>query len=177
MRNFPFIVVGLLALILFSCNKTKETKSSATVEQNSNTVGGYEIDGDSLLLPELQFEIKLSEKAAARLKKDHESIIVQAYMSGVPRPDTKVQPDEMGELNLGSDHVELYSPGVATFENTKISKAAFESLQEKDFQVLINVFSGRRSTEMNLLDCEIVQEPISKVRGKKLVIRGKLIEE
>jgi hypothetical protein len=43
--------------------------------------------------------------------------------------------------------------------------------------VTVNVFSGRRSTKVNLLDCDIAEDSVSAVGGKRFVIKGKLIGE
>jgi hypothetical protein len=81
------------------------------------------------------------------------------------------------ELGLGAPEIELDKPGIAKFEKIKISKRAYQDLADKDFTVLINVASGRKSSGDNLLDCGIVQEPISKMVGKIHSLKGKLIRE
>ena len=83
----------------------------------------------------------------------------------------------MGEINLGSPHVELTQPGTAKFKGVRVSKAAYSLLKDKDFQVLINVFSGRKSSELNLIECDILQEPVTVVNATKHVLKGKLIGE
>jgi hypothetical protein len=39
------------------------------------------------------------------------------------------------------------------------------------------VYSGRKSTNVNLLDCDILQDFVSVVKGKRFLIKGKLIGE
>lgn len=130
---------------------------------------------DSVIIPEFAIEINLSEKAKAKLKKDNESTIVQAYFLGIPKDTLDSDYQKWGKTNIGQHRIELWDSKIAYFKNVKISKKALEDLSDKNFEVLINVFSGRRSTTFNLLDCRILQESISKVKGKRHLINGKLL--
>jgi hypothetical protein len=44
-------------------------------------------------------------------------------------------------------------------------------------QLLINVYSGRKSSPNNLLDCGIYEGPMQAVQGKSIPISCKLIGE
>lgn len=134
--------------------------------------------GDSLQVPTFEITIELDEKAEKKITDQHETIIVQANLFGTPKDsvDPKLV-TEMGELFLALPRVEISKPGIAKFENVKISKKGYEALADKDFIILINVFSGRKSSSDNLLTCDILQEPMSNVIGKPHVLKGKLIYE
>jgi hypothetical protein len=84
---------------------------------------------------------------------------------------------KQGEVAISSVNKELTSERVAKFEGIKFPRKLFNSISEKSFTVLINVYSGRRSGKLNLLDCDIYQGPVSGIKGKDIVIRGKLISE
>ncbi|NOT76283.1 MAG: hypothetical protein HOP08_15250 [Cyclobacteriaceae bacterium] len=159
---------------LTSCARKNETREIS----DADIIDGLTLEGDSIRLPSFDIEISLSDKAEKKLSNANETIIVQAYLSGTPK-DSVVSNliDEMGEVNLGSSRVELNKPGNAHFEGAKISTKAYSILKEKDFQVLINVFSGRRSSESNLIECEILQETITNIKAKKHTLKGKLIGE
>jgi len=184
MRFTAFI---LFSLILISCGnkKASEVKESPRTEADDDS-GSSAVDtttlrnsfsenGDSVMIPEFEIEITLSSEAEQKLKESRESIIVQAYISGIPKKGADVQVTEMGELNLCAPRVELTKSRVARFKEVNIARSDYNALEDENFQVLINVFSGRRSSEANLLDCDILQEPISVVRGQRHVISGKLI--
>lgn len=51
----------------------------------------------------------------------------------------------------------------------------FDQLSDKNFEILINVFSGRRSSQFNLINCDILQEPIFDVMNKRHILTGKLL--
>jgi len=131
--------------------------------------------GDSVILPEFEIELKLSENAEKKLKTDKESIIVQAYFSGIPKDTTMADYIDWGEIRIGSYKIELFDKRVARFENVKISKDAFELLSDKDFEVLINIFTGRRASSSNLLDTDNLQDGIESIKAKRHLLKGKLI--
>lgn len=147
------------------------TKSS----ENKVLIDSIRVLKDSVIIPEFAIEINLSEKAKAKLKKDNESTIVQAYFSGIPKDTLDSDYQKWGETNIGQHRIELWDSKIAHFKNVKISKKALEDLSDTNFEVLINVFSGRHSTTSNILDCGILQASIDKVKGKTHLINGKLL--
>ncbi|MCK6649454.1 MAG: hypothetical protein L6Q66_07350 [Bacteroidia bacterium] len=135
----------------------------------------FEFAGDSVILPEFEIELKLSENAEKKLKSDKESIVVQAYFSGIPKDTTMEDYIEWGNIKIGSARIELFDKRIARFENIKIHKETLELLSDKNFEVLINVFTGRRSSSNNLLDTDIIQEGIDSIKSRRHLLKGKLI--
>jgi len=176
MKYIPVIIVSILVLV--ACSNGTEKKSASDEEYENNLPAGLKLLGDSIVLPSFQITIELTPKAERKLSNDNETIIVRAYLSGEPK-DKVTSPliDEMGLINLGESEVELKKQGTAKFENINVSREAFDLLKKKDFQILINVFSGRKSSDLNLLDCEILEESVTEVRAKKHTLKGKLIGE
>jgi len=176
-----------LMAILFSCTSNEGKNSGAIADSvgnhavlNGDTAGGMgylTMDKDSLLIPSFKIEISLSGQANEKLNRSKETIIVAAWFSGVPKDTTSKEYAESGEMFLASAKVELSNSRVASFEGIRFSKAAYDSLADKNISVLINVFSGRRTTQDNLLDCNILSEKMSAVKGQKFVLTGKLIGE
>lgn len=138
---------------------------------------GFRVIGDSVQIPGFIIEINLSPAAEKELKDQHESVIVQAYFSGEPKDTTSEEYQEEGVLNIGSYRIELFDTRTAIFNHIKIKKALFGELENKNFEVLINVFSGRHSSELNILNCDILQENIRSVAGKKFTLNGRLIRQ
>jgi len=155
-------------------------KQDSILKNSNGNVGKsmrdkFEFVGDSVLLPEFDIELKLSDSAEKKLKLEQESVIVQAYFSGVPKDKTMKEYIEWGEISIGSFRVELFEERIAIFENVKISKKDYDLLSDKNFQVLINVFTGRRKSEDNLLSTGIIQDGIDVIKAKRHIINGKLI--
>ena len=119
--------------------------------------------------------MELSEKAINKLTEDKESVIVQAYFSGIPKDTLNKDYEIWGNIHIGGHNIELWNSKIASFKNIKLSKQTFDELTDPNFEVLINVFSGRHSTTSNLLDCETIQESIDSLKGKTHLIKGKLI--
>lgn len=170
----------MFALTLLDCSSKQENKPIDSVSNPSETseVLGLRSIGDSLLVPSFEILIELDEKANHKMISQSETIIVSAELFGTPKDsvDSSLL-TELGELYLATPTIELDKPGVAKFDNIRISKTSYEALADRDFIVLINVFSGRKSSNDNLLNCEMLQEPISKVAGKTHSLKGKLIYE
>jgi len=183
-----YMAAVFLMAVFFSC-ASKEGKNSGARSDSighstdlkrdtlSGGTGYLVMDKDSLLIPAFTIELSLSQKANEKLNRSKETIIVAAWFSGVPKDTTSKEYAESGEMFLASVRKELSNSRSASFEGVKFSKAAYDSLSDKNISVLINVFSGRRTTQDNLLDCNILSEKMSAVRGRKFVLTGKLIGE
>lgn len=178
MRKIDLIIL-VLALIMLDCSSKQENKLTEKA-LSPNTQGGVDFTavGDSLVVPSFEIQIDLDEKANRKITSQNETIIISADFFGTPKDsiDSDVL-TELGELYLATATIELAKPGTAKFDNIRISKIGYEALADKNFIVLINVFSGRKSSNDNLLSCEILQEPISKVVGKTHTLKGSLIYE
>jgi hypothetical protein len=164
-----------------SKNEMEATEAADSIKSANKTSGSisdfgyFKPDGDSLIIPAFEIEVNLSQKAKAKLSKDKETIIVSASFMGIPKDTTSEEFLQSGEMGIAGKDIELRNNNVAKFENIKFSKSLYDSLSDKDIQLLINVFSGRRSSTNNLLSCGIVQEKMSKIKGKKFAINCKLI--
>ena len=183
------IVTFLILFFLFSCTSQESKKNNNnpgkdTLNKNSfvkadttsiNNTAYYKFDGDSVIIPSFEIEVSLSTKAKQKLKKDKETIIVIAYFSGQPKDTTSEEYLNSGEMSLTSAQREIKDSAIAKFEGVKFSKALYDSLADKDIQLLINVYSGRKSTNVNLLNCDILQDKMSHIKGKRFTIKGKLI--
>lgn len=113
------------------------------------------------------------------LQKSLESIreSVENYIIITPKDKTSDEYDKFGKIDIGSSKVELLDERVAIFKNVKISKKAFDMLADKNFEVLINVFTGRRSSPSNLLKTDFMQERIDSIKEERHILKGKLINE
>ena len=179
-----------ITTVLFSCTaQDGQTKNNLpakdtvnTTFQNTDTpklasLGYYKIAGDSLIIPSFEIEVSLSQKANDKLKNSRETIILDAAFTGFPKDSTSKQFLEEGEFYVAFSSVELRDSRIAKFEGIKFSKARYDSLADKDISVGINIYSGRKSSKNNLLDCEYLDNKMSFIKNKKFIVKGKLIGE
>ena len=178
------ILISLTGLLIACGNPTKKNETDKLIRDLSDSVNVekpeiieqvqnadyLKIVGDSVEIPFFEIELKLSEKAEKKLKADNETVIVMAYFLEIIRKD-----DYFDERPLTSHSIELTDKRLARFENIKFSKDLYDSLENKDIELLINVFSGRRSTENNILDCDLLQDFMSNIKEKRFTLTGKLI--
>lgn len=182
MRNFSFVLAGLFVLAFISCQQKKQvpvTQKTAPATEDSTMVDVsdlYQTAGDSLVIPTFEIEVRHSAKAASTMLKKKETIIVSANFYGEPT-DAK-DADEVGELGLAEKDIELTgSNRIARFEGLKFSQKELDKLKDKDIRLLINVYSGRKSSKDNLLTCNLVDAPASQFGGKRYSVGCTLIEE
>lgn len=185
-----FLNTFLLFIFLLSCTshdakKNNNAQGKDTLINNgvvkpgttslNNTVSYYKFEGDSVIIPSFEINVSLSAKAKQKLKKDKETIIVIAYFSGQPKDTTTEEYLKSGSMGITSAQSEIKDSGIAKFEGIKFSKALYDSLADKDIELLVNVVSGRRSAKDNLLNCDILEDKMSRIKGKRFTIKGKLI--
>jgi hypothetical protein len=123
-------------------------------------------------------DVTLSDKAKRKLLDGKETIIVAAYFTGRPKPDIdKKYISDMGEIGLGEAQLETTPGQSARFDKAKLSQDALNQSLNKNPILLINVYSGRKSSKNNLLDCGIYEDDLKPVQGKSIPIACKLIGE
>lgn len=121
--------------------------------------------------------LTLTPRAAEKLAATKERVIVDAMYFGMPVSPDAPGIDEHGEqILLGSDEVEVdpvnavvKAPGTG-FDATHIASVKGEP------EVLVNVYSARKTHEDNLLSCGIYQGPVAMAQKKAPPIECDLIE-
>lgn len=136
----------------------------------------YKVEGDSIVIPTFEIEVSNSTKAGRTLSNRKETVIVSAMFNGEPL--NAQDRDEIGMMPVLDKNMELTGNNrVARFEGLKFSRKQLDKLADKDINLLINVYSGRRTSEDNLIDCGILQMQASGFANKRFVIGCKLIGE
>ncbi len=114
----------------------------------------------------------------ATLVAGKETVIVVGYLSGSPIPGTpKKYIDHIGEIDMGEVKREVAPGATAKFEQVKLNQPMIKWLNSQGPQLLINVYSGRKSSPNNLLDCGIYEGSLTAIEGQTIPIACKLIGE
>jgi hypothetical protein len=124
-------------------------------------------------------KVTYSQKASDTLAAKKETVVVAGYLYGFPKPGTpKKYVDKMGQVGIGDDiHQEIALGTIATFGAVQLDQAMLKWLDNQGPQILINVYSGRKSSPNNLLDCGIYEGSLAAVQGQSIPIACKLIGE
>lgn len=154
--------------------------SNSKIEATPGSLGAasnlYKMEGTEVIIPTFEIEVSNSLKANQTLTGQKETIIVAAFFSGEPMNEKDRGED--GQMFIVNKEIELSGDNrIARFEGLKFPKATYAKLADKDISLLINVYSGRKSSENNLLDCGIMEDRASKFRNKRFMLGCKLIEE
>jgi len=129
-------------------------------------------------MPGFSVKVDLSEKARKELAARNETVVVAGYLSGNPKKGApKKFVDEMGEVNLGEITKEIAPGEVALFPKVSMKPDALQQIDSDGPQLLINVFSGRRSSKDNLLSCSLHEGPLKDIENTTVGISCKLIDE
>ncbi len=132
----------------------------------------------SATTPGFTVSITYSQKARSTLEARHETVIVAGYLYGSPKENTpKRYVDDVGQVDLGEVKSEIAPGATATFDRLKPNQALLKWLDSDGLQLNINVYSGRKSSNDNLLDCGIYDGPLKAVQGQSIGISCKLIAE
>lgn len=162
--NRLLLLIALAAMFACGCN-SGSGKEASTLPSSQAEV------------PRFTVSVQLSPKASAKLKKMKETIIVSASLFGYPTRAAQSKAECSGEIGLGSVDKEMDEPGVAIFEGSTYDKSKLPLIENQEPLLLINVFSGRKSSEDNLLDCSVFQDSVDRAVKDGIRIDCKLIGE
>ena len=166
------------SFVLVACRVGAPDGRSAREPSHLAAANVREGEPSLVSLPQFTVTTELSDRAAQRLVCAQETIVVSADFFGYPiAAARKLASPGLGELPVGQQRREMKAAGVAEFGNIPCDAATVRLLEGEDVKVLINVFSGRRSNEKNILDCDIFQDSVQLAAKEGVRIRCSLLEE
>jgi len=125
-------------------------------------------------------QVSLSPAARKQLADSKETIIVDADYFGYPTvaaQQQKVPGSENPWLTLHEAQMELDAPGTARFASVTLDETQLGLIEKRAPEVNINVYSGRKSSPDNLLDCGMFQDKLQVATRTNIEIDCKLISE
>jgi hypothetical protein len=164
-QRFAQAVVPLL-FVAAALGSASAQQPSAKPAPAATTVPGFTVT------------VTYSQKAMATLVAGKETVIVVGYLSGYPIQGTpKKYVDHEGQIDMGEVKKEVAPGAPAKFDSVKLNQPMIQWLDSQGPQLLINVYSGRKSSPNNLLDCGLYEGPLKAVQGQSIPIACKLIGE
>ena len=154
-------------------NKNTKSVTIAKERDTINNITYLKFDKDSVTVLPFEIEVSLNAKAKERIVNSKETIIINVTLTGTPKDTTLYAED--GQFYVASAEKEIFYGQIARFDKIKFSKKTFDQLVDKDVYLNAFVYSGRKSSPNNLLDCNIIADSISNIVNKKFTITGKLI--
>jgi hypothetical protein len=106
-----------------------------------------------------------------------ETIAVSATFDGDPLPGQGRYNPPNRDVFLGWEERLVDDNNVATFDHTRVPLADYNRLSDNNYFVTVNVYSARKVTRDNLLDCGVPIDRIEMFRGKTVVVECRLIGE
>lgn len=152
---------------------TVTTANKSTDSQAANDY--FKVGKDSVTILPFEIEVSLSPRAAERITKSKETIIVYAFFTGTPKDSAHAELAEDGSFYVVSAEKEILYGQMARFDSIKFPKKIYNQLADKDIELGVNVYTGRKSSPDNLIFCEALFDKISNVVNKRFTLKGKLI--
>jgi hypothetical protein len=150
----------------------------ATTSCSRTHANPQQFSGPTVDVPHFAIAVKLSPKAAERLRSLHETITVIAYFDGDPLPGQGKYNPPNRDVFLGNDKNLVDDSGVARFDHTRVPLSDWNRLSDKNYFVTINVVSARTVVSDNLLDCaDPIYRRIETFRDRAIEVQCGLIGE
>lgn len=128
-------------------------------------------------LQPVDITIVLSPGAAATLSKRKEGITVSASYSGDPKKSAEKHADEIGRIDLGTEEHSMPGIGGAVrLGGPKPDEQRFGWIKGPVL-INVNVYSARKSSRDNLLNCDFVDGPLPQVAKAPVTLNCSLIAE
>jgi len=174
-----FFLLSLTCLVAFSGCARREDQDDTAAQPAAQDAGAgiqpVQADADARPTPitkvvaGVEVVITLSPAAEADLRQRSETILVEATYAGDPTPESAGQTDEFGLVQLGSQVEELQGAGRVSFGEELINKSRLDLISGQP-QLLINVRSGRKSVQNNLLACPLFWNSVEAASQKPVEI-------
>jgi len=174
-RRLVFSISTILVLLISVAGVATHSRVLA---QQQNTKSAAPGPAPAAALTGFTVKVTYSQKAMDKLVAGKETVIVVGYLYGFPKQGTpKRDVDHVGQVDLGEAKQEIAPAATATFDRVKPDQALVKWVNDQGLQILINVYSGRKSSPNNLLDCGIYEGSLAAVQGQSIPIACKLIGE
>lgn len=118
-----------------------------------------------MVQPEFRVRVLLSDAAERYLLARHELVAMQIDFADEVIP---------GKNYLGGIRHEAPGGFLFPVRDFKFGPKKVSALRTKNYEVLVNVFSGRRALPINVLDCGMIQGVITNLQRKTHTIRCEL---
>lgn len=122
-----------------------------------------------------QVQLTFTPRAAEKLVATKELVTIAGMYWGLPTAAAAPTADEVGQINLGVDYIDV-SPenGAYMVPGSGFDDSKIESVDGAP-QVLVNVYSARKTHADNLLNCGIYEGPIAMAQQRPVEIQCDLI--
>ncbi len=141
---------------------------------DSNELGNM-IVLNPVKVPAFKVEVTLTPDTERFLKEKNESIITSTWFYGYPKKGFESKAYHDGRITVGNDTYESFSPGIHEFTELTINGDRLGWLDEDGYYLNINVFSGRKSSKNNYLDCGFYENTIAIAVQKTIKLNCHLI--
>jgi len=121
-------------------------------------------------VPNFDIEVRLTPSAEILLERKGEDFTITTIYFGFPKDEYQSKAGTDGKIYLNTIRVEKYYSGSHSLTNQFVNREKASWVNDQDYVLNIGVGSTKRNTQFNLLNCEAVENKISEIRAKNIVI-------
>lgn len=177
MKYYPLI---FLVTLFFSCqsNEKSSNSNSKNIQQEKTIEKGK---SDKITLKPITLELDFTQALQDKLISSGEVVNLMVIVSTNYEwsEDEKIEfkdlLSEKEEMILSSTTIETSMKQNVIVDNIVLDKKLYEKLGEEKLQIEINIFSGRKVFENNIMSCDYVNEKYTDLLKKPFVIKGDLL--
>lgn len=179
------ISILLLSVFIFSCqskeNKTTNDNTSISTDSKKLTNSSNENNSEKVTLKPIILEFKFTPALEEKLKSSSENIEMSVFLSTDyewSEEDKKEFNDiftEKEEVILASKTLQTPMTNSIIIDGINLDKKIFEKIGEEKILVEINIYSGRKVFENNIMSCDFVSEKYTDLINAPVVIKGDLL--
>ena len=180
-RRLFFSLSAVLALLIVAAFVATHT---AVLAQQQNAKSAAPGPAPAAAPASFTVKITYSKRAMDTLVAAKETVIVAGYLYGFPKKGApKADVDHEGKIDVGEVKDEIVPGAESSIGQIELDQATLKDrammkwFDSQGLQILINVYSGRKSSQNNLLDCGIYEGSLSAIQGRSIPISCKLIGE
>jgi hypothetical protein len=120
-------------------------------------------------------DLTFSDKALTELTTRGEGVVIATYWMGDPIPGATQKTNEIGTILLMSEDLTLHPGPARVVVGSNLSATPMDQVTVPYMNV--NVASARWTDENNLLDCDVLDDVVTKLAATSQKIHCKLIGE
>lgn len=123
-----------------------------------------------------KIELSFTPRTLEKLRELGEKVTISNFYHGMADPGAAAKAETMGQISFGDNAMQVEPAN----QIVRVSVSPFDPAKLKDIEggprLLINVFTARKATPDNLLDCGIYDDDLAKAEAAPIPIACDLIE-
>lgn len=161
-------------------NNTDTNTEVAVTDNNDEPTANTAVEENTITIPTFSIKFDRSPEVKELLEEKGEKMIVDISIMGEPIDATAVQAkdyfnEEEQKVYLLQQGIPYSNQAVMTIENLTAEKEALEALTDQNYEVVIMLYTDRKTADKNLIDAPTFIMPINQLKGTTQTIKVEML--